>query len=163
MNTVKKLYILRSMFFILLAAFFLSSSNSVVAASPNQFSAGLVKKQKAPMAEVESEAVDEAGPEMSERAGTVDAVDKDCFVIDDSTVWLTESVLFFDRYGKRTSKDAFTVGDRVLVTRSEDRDGTVKLVSLSLMKPVKKSEKAGKKTNPPQGQSVKKVNGVWVN
>ncbi len=152
------------LFFVLLAVFFLPSNNYVEAAGPTQFSPGVVKKQStAPVVEVESEDVDESAAEISERTGTVDAVRKDKLIIDDSAVWFTESVLFYDRYGKRTSKDAFKVGNRVLITTSEDRDGTRTLVSLSLVKSGKGAEEDVNKRNHPEEQKIKKVNGVWVN
>ena len=63
--------------------------------------------------EDESEMVQKA--EETEELATVDSVQENAFVLNDSVVLLDRSILLYDRYGNRKEQSAFKVGDQVKI------------------------------------------------
>ncbi len=106
-----------------------------------------------------TEMKESAETKKNEQAGIVDSIMEDGFVINDSVVQLTKSILFYDQDGKTAKKEIFKVGDEVLVTSVEDESGEQRIVSITRTK--QKESSAQQKARAPQ--DIKKVNGVWTN
>ncbi|MCI5164857.1 MAG: hypothetical protein D3903_01905 [Candidatus Electrothrix sp. GM3_4] len=102
--------------------------------------------------------------EETEELSIVDSVQENAFVLNDSVVLLKRSISLYDRYGNRTERSAFKVGDQVIVTSVEDEEsGEQRIVSIRLTK-----SNGQKSTSPDQptmkeNQVIKKMNGVWTN
>ncbi len=102
--------------------------------------------------------------EKTEELSTVDAVQKNAFVINDSVIPLDRSIPLYDRYGNRTGQNAFKVGDQVVVTSIEDEESSDhQIVSIRLAKNNEQNNTSSDQPTTNQDQAIKKVNGVWTN
>ncbi len=102
--------------------------------------------------------------EKTEELSTVDAVQKNAFVINDSVVLLDRSIPLYDRYGNRAGQNSFKVGDQVIVTSIEDEESSDhRIVSIRLAKNNEQNNTSSEQPTTNQDQVIKKVNGVWTN
>lgn len=105
----------------------------------------------------------EAKAETKKLAGTVDAVYDDHLVINDSSILLDGSVLFYKESGGKMSGSEFRVGDQVAIVLTENEAlGNLQIVSVTRTKG-SSGKDADSSTTSSQQIIRQDADGVWRN